>query len=91
MVLIRGGSGTTPGQQFSIGIPPMPVNAQVPRPIGQPSSTEFARTHALATRGVIDYTIRIGEKLYDSVTTKLDKTRYDGTAQRLFPFMNLTS
>ena len=89
-------SGTSTPQRGS-GTPRAPPAPQVP-PAGQvqppaqpnvPQGPRFALTPALATRGIIDYSTRAGERIYASATKELDSTRYDGEAQGLMAFLEM--
>ena len=46
-------------------------------------------TPALAEQGIIDYTSRQGYRIYGSATIKLDDIKYNGSADMLFPFLEL--
>ena len=82
----------TAAQRETTG-PPMPPRppARQPQPPNDPPPPEpiFALTPALATRGIIDYSSRAGEKIYSSATKELDPKRYDGEAQGLMAFLEL--
>ena len=84
----RGGSSEEP----QIPLPPAPArrppNSPDQQRATQPAVT-FARTPAQAATGVIDYNSRMGERLYQSATTKVDEDRYDGSAEGLFPILGL--
>ena len=70
-------------------LPPRPPGRQ-PRPPEAPlPAPTFALSPALATRGIIDYSSRAGEKIYSSATKELDATKYDGEAQGLMAFLQL--
>ena len=64
--------------------PNPPDQRQSPRPV-----VTFARTPAQAATGIIDYGSRMGERLYQSATAKVDEDRYDGSADGLFPMLGL--
>ena len=72
--------------------PPMPSEPPVrqPRkPNVTPPEPVFALSPALATRGIIDYNSRAGERIYTSATKELGDTKYDGEAQGLMAFLEL--
>ena len=70
-------------------MPPRPPNRQPPPPNAPPPGPIFALSPALATRGIIDYSTRAGEKIYSSATKELDASKYDGEAQGLMAFLEL--
>ena len=74
------------------GTPQVPPVEQV-QPPAQPNVPQegprFALTPALATRGIIDYSTRAGERIYMSATKELDSKKYDGEAQGLMAFLEL--
>ena len=70
-------------------LPPVPPVQQPQVPGGAPQAQVFALTPALATRGIIDYSTRAGERIYSSATKELDSTKYDGEAQGLMAFLDL--
>ncbi len=84
MVVTRGGSTS------GTALPPAPP-AQVPNPpqLPPPRAVPFARTPAQATTGIIDYSTRMGERLYQTAVAKVDEERYDGSAEGLFPLLGL--
>ena len=87
----RGGTRATGNQP---PIPPMPQGPpqappQAPPQNPQPQRANFALSPALATRGIIDYNTRGGERIYPSATKELDTTKYDGKAQGLMAFLDL--
>ena len=81
---------TRGGSTSEAMLPPAPP-AQVPNPPQQPPprTVPFARMPSQATIGVIDYNTRMGERLYQTATEKLDEDRYDGSAVGLFPVPGL--
>ena len=94
-VTTRGGASS--GDPTRVQLSPAPVNP-VPNPTAQPQSNPpeppepivaFARTPAQATTGIIDYSTRMGERLYQLATAKVDEERYDGSAKGLFPVIEL--
>ena len=94
-VTTRGGA--TSGEPEEDGLPPVPAEP-APNPPIQPRpnpqvrpqpAIAFARTPAQATTGLIDYSTRMGERLYQLATAKLDEERYDGSAGGLFPVLDL--
>ena len=68
---------------------PRPPARQLRPPEVPPPAATFALSPALATRGIIDYSSRAGEKIYSSATKELDTTKYDGEAQGLIAFLEL--
>ena len=66
------------------GPPAQPVQPNVPQ-----AEPTFALTPALAMRGIIDYSFRVGERIYTSATKELDATKYDGKPQGLMAFVEL--
>ena len=103
MVATRGGSSTNvppPAAAAAPNPPVQPPQAQVPpaapaaapaqpAPVQAPPAVAFARTPAQAATGIIDYSTRAGERLYQSATAKMDDDRYDGSAEGLFAFLGL--
>ena len=95
-----GGTGSqTPAPAPAPGQPPAlpapnPAQTQRPNPAPHPAQPPprapiFALSPALATRGVIDYNTRTGERIYASATKELDEKRYDGEAHGLTAFLEL--
>ena len=85
--------GASTGGSAEGDLPPAPAepapNPPIqPRPNPQPAIA-FARTPAQAMTGLIDYSTRMGGRLYQLATTKLDEERYDGSAGGLFPVLSL--
>ena len=75
---------------------PNPAPPQAPQPpVPNPAPPQedqppiFALSPALATRGIINYNSRAGERIYASATKELDSNKYDGEAQGLMPFLEL--
>ena len=64
---------------------PVPNPPVLPQPNPPEQRVAFARTPAQATTGIIDYSTRMGERLYQLATAKIDEDRYDGSAEGLFP------
>ena len=91
-VTTRGGASS--GDSTRAQQPPAPVNPE-PNPPEQPQPNPpepivaFARTPAQSTTGIIDYSTRMGERLYQLATAKLDEETYDGSAEGLFPVIEL--
>ena len=94
-VTTRGGASS--GDPARVQLPPAPVDP-APNPPAQPQPNPpappeprvaFARTPAQATTGIIDYSTRMGERLYQLATAKVDEERYDGSAEGLFPVIEL--
>ena len=88
---VGGSAGPT---QFVALAPNPPAQVQQPmaNPPAQPqpaATVAFARTPAQAAPGIIDYSTRMGERIYQSATSKLDEERYDGSVEGLFPFLGL--
>ena len=86
--------GSAGPARFAAPAPNPPARVQQPmaNPPAQPQPTAavaFARTPAQAAPGIIDYSTRMGERIYQSATSKLDEERYDGSAEGLFPFLGL--
>ena len=75
-----------PTRQNPVQVPA--ATAEVPPAAQQPNPT-FALSPALATRGIIDYNTRSGERIYASATKELDVNKYDGEAQGLMAFLEL--
>ena len=70
-------------------LPPRPL-ARQPQPLEVPlPAPTFTLSPALATRGIIDYSSRAGEKIYSSATNELDTAKYDGEAQGFMAFLEL--
>ena len=69
--------------------PVQPAGGAPNPPAQAPPVAAFARTPAQAAPGIINYSTRMGERLYQSATSKLDDDRYDGSAEGLFPFLGL--
>ncbi len=84
-----GGSGNPPMPPQPSRQPPMPPRAAPANTRNPPQQTVFALSPALATRGVIDYNTRTGERIYTSATKELDDTKYDGEAHGLTAFLEL--
>lgn len=87
---------TVPGEQppppvvLPVVLPPIPLPIDPVIPPGLPPTiVPFARTPALAEQGILDYTSRQGYRIYGSATIKLDDIKYDGSADMLFPFLEL--
>ena len=89
VVSTRRSGSTTPREPTGPPMPPRPPNRQPPPPDIPPPEPVFALSPALATRGIIDYSTRAGEKIYSSATKELDTTKYDGEAQGLMAFLEL--
>ena len=70
-------------------MPPRPPDRQPEPPNVPQPAPNFALSPALATRGIIDYSTRAGERIYSSATKELDPTRFDGEAQGLMVFLEL--
>ena len=85
----RSGTPSTPGQPEDPPMPPNPPTRPPRAPNLPPPEPIFALSPALATRGIIDYNSRTGERIYTSATKELDATKYDGEAQGLMPFLEL--
>ena len=75
-----------PTRQNPVQVPA--TKAGVPPAAQQPNPT-FTLSPALATRGIIDYNTRSGERIYASATKELDVNKYDGEAQGLMAFLEL--
>ena len=84
----RSGTGVT-REPEEPPLPPRPPARQLRPPEVPPPAPTFALSPALATRGIIDYSSRAGEKIYSSATKELDTTKYDGEAQGLIAFLEL--
>ena len=70
-------------------MPPEPPRRQ-PQVLNVPPPARiFALSPALATRGIIDYNSRAGERIYTSATKELNVNKYDGEAQGLVAFLEL--
>lgn len=87
----RGSRGTQRGTAAAPApaqpqIPPAPAAEAPPRP-QVAEAPRFALTPALASRGIIDYQTRSGERLYSSATKQLEDERYDGEAYGLHQFL----
>ena len=85
----RSGTPSTPGRVEDPPMPPNPPTRPPRAPNLPPPQPIFALSPALATRGIIDYNSRAGERIYTSATKELDPTKYDGEAQGLMPFLEL--
>ena len=89
MVVSTRRSGSTASREpVEPPMPPRPPNRQ-PSPNAPTPEPIFALSPALATRGIIDYSTRAGEKIYSSATKELDALKYDGEAQGLMAFLEL--
>ena len=64
-----------------------PAGAGQAQPVQAPPVPVFGLTPALASRGVIDYQSRSGERLYASATKQLEDEKYDGEATGLHQFL----
>ena len=84
----RSGTAETP-ERREPPIPPEPPRRQPRAPNVPPPEPVFALSPALATRGIIDYSSRAGERIYTSATKELGETKYDGEAQGLMAFLEL--
>ena len=70
-------------------LPPRPPARQPQPPEVPPPAPTFVLSPALATRGIIDYSSRAGEKIYSSATKEFDASKYDGEVQGLMAFLEL--
>jgi len=88
----RRGTGRHPVQQAARNpLAPAPAGNQpvlppVP-PVVIPPVPAFALTPALASRGIIDYQSRSGERLYSSATKQTEEDKYDGESSGLHQFL----
>ena len=81
--------GVGPPQPVIAGTqePTQGTNPAVPAIARPQAQVPFALTPALASRGVIDYRSRSGERLYTSATKQLEEEKYDGESYGLHQFL----
>ena len=84
------------GLPVGFQVPPLPQATVPARPTGTPATRPvlvpplvFSLTPAKATRGILDYTSRAGERLYEAAIKELDSKKYDGEPDGLLSFLEL--
>ena len=83
MAGLRSGTSTAPVAPAAMPIGTAPSGTVGIAPANTVQTPVFARTPALAMRGIINYNSRAGERLYDAATKALDDNKYDGSPEGL--------